>query len=242
MIQSRIRFIAFLLVLPLAPTFTSSNEFHADFDNVLKAYVSDGKVNYTDLKKNRAQLDAYLAKLASIHESTFVTWSEKERLAYLINLYNAATLQLVINHYPVRSIKRIRTFFKGPWDQPVVSLFDKKITLKNLENDIIRKEYKEPRIHMALVCAAKGCPPLRMEPYMAERLDNQLDDQSKEYLSSPVGMRIDEQERKVYLSSIFKWYQKDFPSVVAFAEKYSGVKLDGFSVHWLDYDWSLNGK
>ncbi len=235
-------FFTLLLTLQLTPAFAQSEELHADYEKVLKAYVADGKVDYAGLKKDRAQLDGYLSRLIRVKKREFSSWSRDARLAYLTNLYNVATLRLIIDHYPVKSIKDIGSFFKGPWDQPVVSLFGKNITLNNLEHDIIRKEYKEPRIHMALVCAAKGCPPLRSEAYTADRLDSQLDDQSKTYLSSPKGMRIDRSKGKVYLSSIFKWYGDDFISVTVFAEKHSGKNIDGFSVRWLDYDWSLNDK
>ena len=188
---------------------------------------------------------------------------ESERLAFLINLYNASTLELIIDHYPVKSIKDIGGFFKGPWDEDVVRLFGKTITLDNLEHDIIRKDYNEPRIHLALVCAAKGCPPLRSEAYVADRLDAQLDDQSRRFLASPAGLRIDHGKKAVFFSSIFKWYGKDFVdryspaagfsdldkterAVAHFCSDYLSpgdgdyLKSGGYSVKYLDYDWSLN--
>jgi len=215
---------------------------YADYDALLKRVVSDGRVEYKSLVTDSGALDRYLESAADVKKSQFERWTESERLAFLINLYNATTLKLIVDHYPVKSIKKIGSIFREPWDQPIVRLFGHVLTLNNLEHDIIRKKYDEPRIHMALVCAAKGCPPLRSEEYVAERLDSQLDDQSKTYLSSPEGIRIDRKNNKVYLSSIFKWYGNDFPSVIAFAEKYSGENLEGLSVRWLDYDWGLNEK
>lgn len=231
---------ALLVSMVITSAHAQDKTIHDAYDKVLKGYVSNGKVAYAKLKNDRSSLDAYLTKLAGIDKKQFDTWPEDARLACLINLYNAATLQLIIDHYPVKSIKDIGSLFKGPWDQPVISLFGKKITLNTLEHDIIRKEYKEPRIHVALVCAAKGCPPLRPESYTAEKLDEQLNDQSKTYLTSAEGMRIETDKGKVYLSAIFKWYGDDFPSVNAFAEKHSAKSLKGLKLDYLDYDWSLN--
>lgn len=238
---------------------------HAGYDALLKLFVADDRVDYPGLKSDPSALNHYLDSIAGISEATFNAWTESEQLAFLINLYNAATLKLIIDHYPVKSIKDIGSFFKGPWDQPVVRLFGKTITLDNLEHDIIRKDYSEPRIHMALVCAAKGCPPLRSEAYVADQLDAQLDDQSRRFLASPAGLRIDRGEKIVYFSSIFKWYGKDFidrfspatgfpgldkteRAVAHFSSGYLStadgdyLKSGGYSVKYLDYDWSLNEK
>ena len=232
--------LTLLMTWGLTPAAAQPEDLHGAYDKVLKTFVAEGRVDYAGLMKNRTPLDQYLDRMALVSENEFSTWPQKGRLAYLVNLYNAATLQLIIDHYPVKSIKDIGGFFKGPWHQPVVRLFGKKITLNNLEHDIIRKQFKEPRIHMALVCAARGCPPLRDEAYTAARLHEQLDEQSMVYLTSPMGMRIDRRSGKVYLSKIFKWYGEDFTSVTAFVEKHSAQKLDGLAVRWLDYDWTLN--
>jgi hypothetical protein len=247
---------------------TNATEFdktQADYDALLKRFVTDGRVDYQGLKTDTTALERYLDSTAGVSEARFNAWTESERLAFLINLYNAATLKLIVNHYPVSSIKDIGSFFKGPWDQPVVRLFGGIITLDNLEHDIVRKHYSEPRIHMALVCAAKGCPTLRSEVYVAEKLDAQLDDQSRRYLSSPAGLRIDRAGKVVYFSSIFKWFGKDFivgfspPSgfsgldnteraVANFSSRYLSasdgeyLNAGGYSVKYLDYDWSLNAK
>ena len=193
------------------------------------------------------------------------TVHESHRLAFLINLYNASTLKLIVDHYPVQSIKDIGRFFKGPWDQPVVRLFGKSVTLNHLEHDILRKQYSEPRIHMVLVCAAKGCPLLLGMAYTADKLDEQLSGQSRRYLLSPAGLSIDREKKVVYFSSIFKWYGEDFVSRHSPTTGFTGldkaeravanfcsVYLDsadrdyltagGYSVKHLDYDWSLNEK
>lgn len=242
MLTSRVSFMMYFLVLLFNTSFANINNLHDNFDIILKTYVLEGQVDYINLKENRIKLDNYLLKLSDIEKDDFHNWSEEERLAYLINLYNASTLQLIINHYPVKSIKDIGTFFKGPWKQKFIYLFGEKISLDNLEHDIIRKEYNEARIHMALVCAAKGCPILRSEAYTGTKLNSQLIEQVKLFLSSSNGMLIERNSKRVYLSPIFKWYAKDFPSVIEFVEEYSYENLNDFKVYWLDYDWDLNKK
>lgn len=218
------------------------DQTHARFNRVLKTFVVHGRVDYRGLKAHPQALDQYLARGAMVSKKQFKTWTEPQQLAFLINLYNAGTLRLILNHYPVKSIKDIGSWLKGPWDQPILRLFGKTITLNHLEHEILRKDYKEPRIHLALVCAARGCPPLRSEAYTAERLDEQLNDQARSYLSSPAGFRLERGQGVVYISSIFKWYGGDFPSVSAFIGKYSGKKIAGLKIRYLDYDWTLNEK
>ncbi|MEA2067921.1 MAG: DUF547 domain-containing protein [Verrucomicrobiota bacterium] len=210
------------------------------FDPILKKHVVDGLVDYRALVAGPEPLADYLEQAGQIPESEFKSWGEKRQMAFLINLYNAATLQLIVDHYPVKSIKKIRHGFKGPWDQPTVPLFGKTITLNKLEHGIIRKQYKDPRVHMALVCAAKGCPILRSSAYTAERLDDQLDDQSRRYLATPSGLVVERKKGTASISAIFKWYGGDFASVPAFIEKHSCENIGGLKLRYLKYDWSLN--
>ena len=246
----------------------SAQEFdhaHADYDALLRKHVENGRVDYRALKKSPQALKGYLDSLAEVSERQFKQWSEARQLAFYFNLYNAATLKLIVDHYPVDSIKDIGGWFKGPWDQEVVRLFGETITLDNLEHDIIREEYDEPRLHMALVCAAKGCPNLRSEAYVGEKLDEQLDDQVRRFLASPKGMRVDRRRDRVHVSSIFKWYGEDFVgkytprtgfngldkterAVANFCAQYTSkanqayLKAGDYKIKYLDYDWSLNGK
>jgi hypothetical protein len=240
----RIRAGGLIVGLYMISSFSvSASDFdhtHAAYDAILKSHVAAGQVDYKALKADPNALDRYLDELAGVRKPEFVTWTDPQQIAFLANLYNAATLRLIVDHYPVESIKDIGSFFKGPWDQEIVRLFGDTITLNNLEHDILRKDYKEPRLHMALVCAAKGCPPLRNEAYVAERLSEQLDDQSRAYLASPLGMRIDRSKGEVHISSIFKWYGDDFASVPAFISKHSGQDVMGLTIRYLNYDWSLN--
>lgn len=257
-------FALYLLYSTIAPAAEQVfDPNHTLYDNALNEFVKEGLVDYAELNRNPHSLNRYLTDLSQVKEPVFKSWEGNQQLAYLINLYNAATLKLIVDYYPVKSIKDIGGFFKGPWGQPVVKLFEDTITLNTLEHKIIRKNYNEPRIHVALVCAAKGCPPLRSEAYTGEKLNRQLENQSKVFLDSHKGMQINRQNRVVYLSPIFKWYGKDFvnkytpesgfkgfnrteQAVLNFCSEYLSeedhkyLQTAGYSVENLDYDWSLN--
>ena len=217
---------------------------------VLKQYVKDSRVDYAGLRARPGDLNAYLDDAAAVARTEFKAWSQADQLAFLCNIYNAATLRLIIDHYPVGSIKEIGTLLKGPWDQPVVRLFGEVRTLDHLEHRVIRPGYAEPRIHVALVCAANGCPPLRSEPYVGARLEHQLADQARAFLADATKNRVVAAERTVYLSPIFDWYRRDFEqgsgSVLAALAPYwpEGTRApgasDGFRIRYTEYDWSLN--
>jgi hypothetical protein len=178
---------------------------------VLKTYVDEkGKVNYRELKENKKEMNVFLDKLKKLEPEDYQTWSDEERIALWINAYNALTLKAILDHYPLNeSSFRTRKFprnsirqISGVWDKIKFPVMGKGITLDHIEHKILRKEFQEPRIHMALVCAARGCPPLRQEPYKAEMLNDQLDDQARRFLSSDKNFSIDKKQRLVYLSSI----------------------------------------
>jgi hypothetical protein len=223
---------------------------HLTFAKVLSEFVEDGWVDYTGLRQRPSNLEAYLDQLAAVSKKGFKKWSEDEQIAFYINLYNAATLKLIIDHYPLKSIRSIGNVIKGPWDQSVVRLFGETVTLNHVEHEILRKQYTEPRIHFALVCAAKSCPHLREEPYIPYRLEEQLEDQGKRFLNTPSKNYVDLESRTAYLSEIFKWFKGDFEnenrSVLAFVRGYFPVPISSemgknkFRIRHLKYDWSLN--
>lgn len=223
---------------------------HQQLDGVLKKFVKDGLVNYAGLKADPKVLRTYLDGAAAVKADDFEKWNQSQQLALLINVYNAATIDLIVQRYPIASIKKIGSLFKGPWDQPVVRLFGETVTLNYLEHDVLRRKYSEPRVHFAIVCAALGCPPLRPEAYTADRLDEQLTDQGRTFLNSKQKNRIELEKRVVYLSPIFKWFPEDFEkqsgTVIKFIAPYypanvqEELKKDGFKVRYTDYDWSLN--
>jgi hypothetical protein len=226
------------------------DQSHALLTRVLTQYVKDARVDYAALKAHPQDLNRYLDQIAAVSKAEFKKWNEPQQIAFLSNAYNAYTLRLIIDHYPVKSIKDIGGFVKSPWDQPVVKLFGETITLNTVEHGILRKDHAEPRIHFALVCAAKGCPPLRREAYVGERLAGQLDDQAKQFLATTNKNRVETGERVLYLSPIFKWYRADFEkksgSVLAalkpfWPEKSAAALAKGnLKIRYTDYDWSLN--
>ena len=231
-------------LLLLQAVVASSPAFdHSALDSILKTHVNDsGQVNYAALKKDRGPLDAYLQKTGAVSQSEFSQWSQSEKLAFLINVYNAETLQLIIDNYPVASIKKIGGLLSSPWDKKVVMLFGQETTLDHVEHGVIRKQFPEPRIHFALVCAAKGCPPLRNEAFTAAKLEAQLESQTKTFLSDSAKNRIE--DKAVHLSPIFDWYGEDFEiggkSVLDYVDPYFGGSASGKKLKFTDYDWSLN--
>ena len=189
------------------------------YAKTLSAHVDgQGIVNYTGLKADRKGLDAFVSSLAALDPEVFGKWSDKEKIAFWINAYNALTLRVIIDNYPIKasffsalrfpqnSIRQI----KGVWDEIQFPVMGRNMTLDNIEHDTLRSQFDEPRIHVALVCAALGCPPLRNEPYISAKLESQLDDQARRFFKDPGKFRVDREEGRVYLSSIFKWFGGDF--------------------------------
>ncbi|KKK47462.1 hypothetical protein LCGC14_3154940 [marine sediment metagenome] len=197
-----------------------SSEFsYDDYATVLRKHVDDkGMVSYAGLKENPEELNRFVRALAVLEPKTYEGWDETAKIAFWINAYNALTLKAIINHYPIKaglisglaypanSIRQI----PGVWDKLQFLVMGQKMTLNQIEHETLRAKFNEPRIHTALVCAAVGCPQLRNEPFVGEKLNAQLDDQSKGFVTNPAKFRIDRDNGKVYLSSIFKWFGGDF--------------------------------
>jgi hypothetical protein len=223
---------------------------HARWGRLLSQFVRDGAVDYIALVASPAELKGYLHDLGSLSEADFNALPREAQIAFLLNLYNAATLKLIVDHYPVSSIRRVGGWFDSPWDLDVVTVFGRAVTLNTLEHQMLRPRYHEPRIHFAVVCAARGCPPLRSEPYVADRLDEQLSDQARRFLAQPDKNRFDAGTRILTLSPIFKWYAGDFPSgsrgltgfLAPFLPKETASELRSgkVKIEYSPYDWNLN--
>lgn len=217
----------------------------AELDAVLSSRVLEGRVDYAALKRDSSRLDAWLAAAGKVSETDFKARPRDERLAFLLNVYNATTLRLILDHYPIVSIRKIGPVWdpNKAWKLPAARLFGRAVTLNQVEHEMIRPVFKEPRVHFALVCAAKGCPPLRSEAYAGSRLDAQLEDQARAFLSQRPKNSVDSAARVARLSPIFKWYMQDFggsqASVLEFIKRWLPVQND-WAVEWSDYDWSLN--
>ncbi|MEM0938171.1 MAG: DUF547 domain-containing protein [Bacteroidota bacterium] len=220
---------------------------HTTFDDLLQKYVDDkGLIDYEGLKADRSKLKMYLSLLESNPPQK--NWTESEKLAYWINAYNAYTLELILSYHPVKSIKDIGSTIKIPfvstaWDIKFINIGDETYDLNNIEHGIIRKEFDEPRIHFALVCAAISCPKLRKEAYLPETLDEQLELAAKEFLSNPQKNEF-KNAKSAKLSKLFNWYKGDFEnnsSLIEYINEYAPIKLaQDAKIRWHEYDWSLN--
>ena len=246
------------------------NHQHPMFTQVLSDVVKlspnkkQTRVDYGLLNKQPEQLNLYLAELSSVKQSEYEMWTGDEQLSFLINAYNGFTLQLINQNYSkfqngnAESIKDLGSFFSSPWKKSFFTLLDKKRSLDNVEHDMIRVWFERPRIHAAVVCAAVSCPPLRNEAFVADKLEQQLDDQMRQFLSDDKSNTIHIGENRVKLSSIFKWYDEDFEKgqqgfnslkdlikvyqadIADDPQQLTWLQKQDFSIRYLDYDWRLN--
>ncbi len=215
---------------------TNHATLHQPFDVLLQKYVSEaGQVNYTGLKADKKELNAYCKLLAG--NPVLDTWSKEEKMAYWINAYNAFTLKLIVDNYPTKSIMN----FDGgkTWDVRRIKLGNQKYSLNNIENDILRPQFKDPRIHFAVNCAAKGCPPLWNHAFTAENLEATLEARTKAFVNNPRYNEIHTNDVKI--SKIFEWYAADFGDIKNFLNQHSKTWIKrSASVVFMDYDWGLN--
>ncbi|MHB1557000.1 MAG: VTT domain-containing protein [Isosphaeraceae bacterium] len=219
---------------------------HHELDEILKTHVeAGGWVDYRALARDTGKLDAYIARLA---DAPFDELGRDEKLALLINAYNAFTLRLILDHYPIDSILKIPADRR--WDAVRWRIGRHVWSLNQIEHEQIRPRFREPRVHFALVCAAIGCPPLRGEAYAAKRLDGQLGEQARYVHEHRRWFQFSPGESEVSLTSLYRWYGGDFEqvvgSVLAFAAGYVPALQEALEagqrpeIRWLDYDWSLN--
>ena len=219
---------------------------HDTWDMLLKKHVSEeGNVNYKGFIEDKSEFDSYIKQLSANHPND-KNWSESEQFAYWINAYNAFTLKLVLDKYPVASIKDIKNgipFVNTVWDVKFIKIENSTYDLNNIEHGIIRKQFADPRIHFAVNCASYSCPRLRAEAYFPDRLEEQLADQARYFVNNPKKNIISENDVK--LSKLFLWYAGDFKKdgkeVIEFINKYSNVTIsEDAKVNYLDYIWTLN--
>lgn len=218
---------------------------HEIWNSLLSEHVnSKGDVNYYGFIEDSIKFNEYIDLLSSNHPNEN-NWNYNERKAYWINAYNAFTVQLIIRNYPVESIKDLGgKIYKvnTPWDQRFIFIEGIDYDLNNIEHDILRKHYTDPRIHFAVNCASISCPKLRNESFQAEELDSQLDDASTGFINNQSKNKISKD--KIEISKIFKWFKSDFTEesdLITFLNQYSEVKIDPHAqIDHLDYNWNLN--
>lgn len=269
-------FIVFLLGIVSTTALLSQeteNFSHDPFNSFLQKYVNDkGLVDYQGIKNDGKLLDEYLTMIRNLDPDKFEKWSRKEKMAFWINAYNAITIKGIVMNYPIEygsvisrarfpknSIRQIDDF----WDKIFIQVMGKDISLNEIEHEILRKKYKDPRIHFVLVCAAIGCPILEDSAFYGKNLDQRLENAARAFINNPDKVRLDRDNNTLYLSSIFDWYKKDFKSsenkpqslenypgdlqgVIEFVTSYlpeddkNYILKNNPGIEFLDYDWTLN--
>lgn len=265
----------------------SNTSFAADFEHSHKSWtqllsdvvvVSEDqrqtRVNYQRVHDQTQQLNAYLTMLSDTSKASYDEWDHDQKLSFLINAYNAFTLKLINNNWDkfveedAESIRDLGTFFTNPWKIEFFDFFGEKHSLDDIEHEMIRKWFERPRIHVALVCAAVSCPPLRNEAFVAQRLDAQLENQMSLFLAddgrNSISLINGKSQGKaiVELSPIFKWYGEDFEKghngfnslrdmLMTYKNaliegdsdaeaKLSAIETGNYEIRFKDYDWKLN--
>jgi len=265
--QDTARILVAAILLSATNAALAFDQAHATWDALLKRHVlvarngSSSRVDYRGFQADQGTLQAYLGGLSSVTQTEYRGWTREQQLAYLINAYNAFTIKLILTRYPdLKSIKDLGSFLKSPWKKGFFTLLGAERSLDDVEHGLIRAPgvFDEPRIHFAANCASIGCPMLRDEAYVAERLDAQLEDGVRRFLGDRSRNRFEPVSGALELSRIFDWYRGDFEkghhgitSVPQFLARYADLLADEAAaraavrqgqvqIHYLDYDWTLN--
>ncbi len=263
-----------LAALPLTTTAQTFDHDHKAWSALLKKHVVllDGgkasQMRYAGLAQDRAALKSYLDTLAKVSPQEFAGWTKPQQMAFLINAYNAFTAEKILTRYPnIKSIWDFGKIFGNPFKDKFFTLLGREFTLDMIEHETLRKPgaYNEPRVHFAANCASVGCPMLREEPFVAERLDAQLEEQTRRFLSDRSRNRYNATDNTLEVSEIFKWFSEDWTSGYRgfdnkgpamqsreqFFAKYAALLADQpaqqqmiterkAAIRHLDYDWALN--
>lgn len=213
------------------------------FDNLLKKHVSeDGFVNYVEMKKDKAKLDSFITYLSTTKPAS--SWSDNKNKAFWMNAYNAYTLKLILENYPVKSIMKINKKGKTAWKIPFAVVGGETYTLDHIENQILRVKYFDPRIHVGVNCASGSCPKLANFAFTEDNVDAKLESLMKIFINDTTRNLLS--FKKVQISSIFDWYKQDFSkegSVIDYINKYAETPVKPKAkIGYLKYDWSLNEK
>ncbi|MEO8133888.1 MAG: DUF547 domain-containing protein [Betaproteobacteria bacterium] len=272
--QRWLTLFAVLLWIPAGATLAEFDHTHAAWTTLLKKHVvvlNEGKtsqVRYADFARDRAPLKAYLDGISRVNEAEFKDWSKTQQMAFLINAYNAFTIEKILTRYPdLKSIKDLGGVFSSPWKDKFFTLLGKEAYLDQIEHEMLRAKgvYGEPRVHFAVNCASIGCPMLREEAFVADRLDAQLEEQTRRFLSDRTRNRYSEQSGQLEVSKIFDWFKEDWQSgykgIAAagqpttsreqFFARYAKLLADKpeaqariaeqkAGLTFLEYDWALN--
>ena len=252
-----LRSVVLVIVLISSHFAFAYDHSYKSYDEILKQTVvvkgSQSSVDYKKIKSDTSKLDEFTDGIERIGKDEFDSWSREQQMAFLINAYNAFTIKLILTKYPVDSIKSYGGLFvNSPWEKKFFTLFGKETTLNVIEHDLLRKLYKDPRLHFVLVCASKSCPPLINDAYVADKLEHQFTAAAMNFMRDPERNRFNADTNEIKISKIFKWYKKDFISSAGSINAYvaplmtDDVDLQALianketATNYLDYDWSLN--
>lgn len=237
--------ILLIIVLAAPPCLSQVSLENRIYATLLEKHVKGRRVDYDGFKQDEALLDQYLSILAGINPDQL---SHNRQFAFYINLYNASTIKLILTHYPgINSIKEVGSFFSGPWSRKFIPLKGRKVSLDYIEHQVLRPRFKDPRVHFAINCAAKSCPPLFNRPFEGKDLDYQLDDLTRLFINDRRATFL--KGDTLFVSKIFKWFGDDFNNntsnfIRQYADDKFKARLDslgpGVKVKYLHYDWSLN--
>lgn len=246
--------IAFCLSSMLSLSALAFDHSHQAWNKIVAEHVTykDGQsyFKYKELKENSTalkNLNSYLGELSAISQSTFDKYNEAQRFSFLVNAYNAFTIKLIVDNYPVDSIKDIGGLFSSPWKKEFFKLFGKKAHLDHIEHGLLRKDFSEPRVHFAVNCASIGCPNLLDQAFTAENLEELLVKGEKAFFEQKSKNRLDLKKERVYASKIFDWFGVDFEKKHGSLKKYlakvyNEPKIDSkdIDVKFTSYSWDLN--
>jgi len=244
--------VSIFLVTGLCRPGSAGGFDHSAFDRVLKTYVNDqGRVDYNGIAGDQA----FKAYMQSLESADLDPMSRNAQLAFWINAYNAVTIDKVIKWKPKKSVRE--TLIPGIWTSTKFftsrenTVAGKRLSQDDIENEILRKRFKDPRIHFAIICASSGCPPLPRFAYTEENVQTRLEEETRKYINSQRGTRVDLADNTLYLSKLFDWYAGDFESksgsVLNFIKPYLDEKTLAFlernpKIAYLNYDWALNAQ
>ena len=242
-----------ILIFTFMISFNAFAEFdhsHEKLNKILHDYTLNKDqqtyFEYQKFQKNVELLQIYLRELESVRMDEFKKFENKQKLAFWINAYNAYTIQIILENYPLKSIKDISSgwFSSGPWKKEFIKLLGMNMSLDHIEHDELREKFKEPRIHFALNCASIGCPSLLQESFVASKIEEQLNRAAKNFLSNKSKNYLE--GKILHLSKIFKWYGSDFKAKYGSYKNYVimtlGIPQNDYEVEFNDYDWRLNSR
>ena len=229
---------------------------HGAWSEILEVHVQGDRFDYIGLQQDRSNLDAYLTELERVGPEELRSWSKNEQKAYFINAYNAYVISLIVDNYPIKSINDLSTKQVEVWNKPFIPLGAHykpgrdKLSLNELEHDLLRQRYPDARIHVAVNCASEGCPPLRDSAFTGEGLDKQLDEQARRFVADSLRMNLNRRKNRIEASKIFEWFAEDFArdagSVQAWIQRYAPGEpaerkwISKAKLKYQEYSWKLN--